>query len=200
MADRAAGAAIGGAGSLIGGGISAIGQGRENARNASAQGDLAKNLSDFISGNVLNRSYDAENRAINDSLAQTQGIINQQVMPSDTRGLEAQASRTLTQGSRALDSALASRGVFNSGAALAAQSGLASDTLGNLAGQINQDQFNRAQLASTLSQNQTQLRQNQQQMTLGDELARAGLAGQLFSNDAFGFYDPKTGIKTNQGK
>ena len=95
-------------------------------------------------------------------------LIANEILQSDTTGLEAAASRTLTQGSRGLDSALSSRGIFNSGLALQGQTELAGGVLSNLARDINADQLGRAQLA-----------------------------GDLFSNEAFGFFDPTTGQPVN---
>lgn len=89
-------------------------------------------------------------------------LITRELLASDTRGLEQAASRQLASASRSLDASLAQRGLFNSSFAAGQQRELAADVYSNLASEINQDQF-----------------------------ARAAASGQLYSNPAFGFYDPR---------
>lgn len=97
-------------------------------------------------------------------------LIESEILNSNTAGLESAAARTLTQGGRSLDAALGNRGLFDSGLALQGQTELAGGVLSSLARDINADQ-----------------------------LSRAGLASQLFSDSAFGFFDPATGQAVNQG-
>jgi len=183
MADpMTAGAVVGGVGSLAGSGIDAIGQGFASAKDNAKGATMASNLADFISKSVLGDSMRGENAAIDKMIGQvTQG--------GNYSGIETAANEQLGRSSRALDASLAGRGVYDSGAALGAQSELRSNTIATLSDKIGQDRLARQQLAATLEQ-------GRQQNILG----RLGLAGQLFSNDSFGNYDVSTGKAANQGK
>lgn len=183
MADpMTAGAAIGAGGSVIGGGIDAIGSGMASAKNNAKGATMAGNLADFISKNVLGDSMKGENAAIDQMISQVTG-------GGDYSGIETAANQQLGRSSRALDASLVGRGVYDSGAALGAQSELRSNTIAALSDKIGQDRLARQQLASTLEMGKQQ-----------NILSRLGLAGQLFSNDAFGNYDVNSGQAKNQGK
>lgn len=187
MADPASAAAIaGGAGNFAGGVVDAIGSGMASAKDNAKGATMAGNLQDFITGNVLNHSTNTENAAIDSLIGKISG-------PGDYSGLEAQANRELGRSSRALDASLASRGIFDSGQAIDQQTSLRTGVLGSLSDKINQDRLSRQQLAGTL-------RTQQASNNLQDVLGRLGIASQLYSNDAFGNYDTKTGQAKNQGK
>lgn len=96
-------------------------------------------------------------------------LIREFVLPSDTSGLEAQANSVITRGQAGLNASMGARGLVGSGATVEQNTALRSQVLGGLASDINQDQA-----------------------------SRAALAGELFSNPVFGFYDPNTGKATNQ--
>lgn len=99
-------------------------------------------------------------------------LIDSQILQSNTVGLENAAGRALQAGGGALNAQLAGRGIYNSGAAMGQHRALTGDVMSNLAQQINQDQ-----------------------------LSRAGMAGEILQNPAFGFFDRAGGGGvTNQGK
>lgn len=144
MADQALGSGITAGGDLLGGIFGSIGQGQQNKRQASAAAQSASTIND---------------------------VIQNQILPSDTKGLEAQAIRSLAENSNVANAQLAQRGIYDSGVANATHRDITSATMSDLAEAINADQ-----------------------------LARGSAALQGYSSPAFGFFDPQSGSPTNQGK
>lgn len=93
---------------------------------------------------------------------------------SDTSGLEASAGRTLRRNSGALDAALASRGIFNSGAGVNAQRQLTADVYSGLAEQINADRFARENAALGFERGGQQLKAQNLAQALGLQVDMRG--------------------------
>lgn len=85
--------------------------------------------------------------------------------------LENTANSLITRGQMGLNASMGAQGLAGSGAFNQAGVDLRAGVLSNLGEQINADQMN-----------------------------RATLAGEIYSNPVFGFYDPATQQPTNQGK
>lgn len=142
-------AALIGAGSqLLGGGAGAIGQTQSNR----AAGRQAAQMDPFIDALM--------------SLGRDIGS------GGDYGGLRGAASRELTAGSNILNAQLGARGIYDSGVAMQAQTGLASDVYSNLAQAINADQLARSQI----------------------ELGAIGTGlSAIQSTPGYGYYDRETG-------
>lgn len=133
---------------------------------------------------------------------------------SDTRGLKAAARRNLDEQRGSLQSNLASRGLMGSGLGNIEQRRLQADVMSNLAGDINQDQFQREQAALGFERGGQQLKaqnlaealglgvqQRGQDITQrGQDLSsmdrRAGLAGDFLA-EALGL--EQRGLETGLG-
>lgn len=83
--------------------------------------------------------------------------------------LERTANNLITRGTAGLNASMGAQGLSGSGAFQQAGLDLRSGVLGNLAEQINADQ-----------------------------MARSSLAGEIYSNPVFGFYNPQTQQAVNQ--
>lgn len=88
----------------------------------------------------------------------------------DYSNLESTANNLITRGQAGLNASMGAQGLAGSGAFQQAGVDLRSGVLSNLGEQINADQ-----------------------------MSRSTLAGEIFSNPVFGFYDESTGQATNQG-
>lgn len=121
-------------------------------------------------------AIEQEGRAVSDQLM----ALLPQIQASDTSGLAMQARRQSRGAAAATQAALASRGLYTSGAGMRAEREVQSDIFGQLASAINQDQLQRAQAAATLTGQAGQAR-------LGSMQTRAdlGLRGTGMATDAF---------------
>lgn len=148
--------------------------GMRSAINNAKSGDY-KSIEDAI-GRVEAGDYSGLEDLINNTiLGRGQQMIQENILASDTRGLESQAMRTLNQRANQANAQLAARGIYDSGAATQTQRQLTGETLGSLASAINQDQFQRAGLAQQSFEGLTGQALQGRLGMMGDRTARAGM-------------------------
>lgn len=142
---------------------------------------IAKQLQGIADGSA---TFSASSNAAAPALGQVDNIMAllQNERPEDLAGvldtigrlksadnyanLRTSASRVLGENSGALDAAMAGRGMFNSGASLAAQQGLYGDVFGKLASDISANELGRLQAAGGLGNTYNQYMNNERTQRL----------------------------------